>query len=1046
MTKMRLNLSIILAIPAWLTASAHPSSTPSTPLASLASATKRAFLPNDLSTSKTALTCGEDYGNADDGVDKLAQVATRLASSINAIADIPSGGDGAVIAEMSAPLSQAADIDAVNDAPLLADIDMLSDMLAEVVKKENPAVYDLYTTFRRLGMKRAANPDDPTPFEEMKKLAYDISPHDALGVMKTFSIALNLVNAAEVHHRMRLVRKNEHADDTHHIGPLPMIEDSIRGTMEILLEDDGVSPDSIFAELMSQKCEIVLTAHPTEVNRKTIIRKYRNISELLAHLERPDLHPFERAEALNNLRGIIAAIWGSDEIRRVKPTVQKEAAGGCAVIESVLWDAVPSYLRKLDAQCRVTLGKKLPVDVTPVKFASWIGGDRDGNPNCTPAVTQEVIAHQRLRAAKMFLNDLNLLYSELAISSRFSPELEALAATIKKSDDAREKYRRVIGHLRRRLVRTVKDCEAKLQSLAKSPETLSAEAAFGALEGWEDVEPIMKTDDLMAPLKVIYESLVTTGFELVADGRVSDIIRRVAIFGLTLVPLDIREESTKHTLALDAITRHLGIGSYKEWDEASRLSWLQSELTSRRPLFRIRDVENNLLGLDPDVIKTLMVFKVASEQEPESLGAYVISQATSASDVLAVMLLQKQFGMTKATGKLMRVVPLFETLDDLTGSPKQLQTLFGITSYIGSISGKQEVMVGYSDSAKDAGRLAACWAQYTAQEAMAKVADKFGVELTFFHGKGGTVGRGGNPALYRAILSHPPNTINGRFRVTEQGEMIRQNFGSLEIAERSLDIYTAALLRERFTKHIEPKQKWRDQMQRVSEASCSNYRYLVREDPRFVPYFRQATPELELGILNIGSRPAKRNPKGGVESLRAIPWTFAWAQTRMHLSAWLGVGAGLNSENEEDRATLREMYEEWPWFREIISLISMLVSKTDFSITKNYDELLVDPDLMSLGDEVRTMLVETRQAVIDVSGSKDISGPHVQLMRASSMIRNPYVDSINVVQAELLKVLRAMPADDSSDLTPELKEIKKVRIDALLLSIKGIAQGMKNSG
>jgi phosphoenolpyruvate carboxylase len=333
----------------------------------------------------------------------------------------------------------------------------------------------------------------------------------------------------------------------------------------------------------------------------------------------------------------------------------------------------------------------------------------------------------------------------------------------------------------------------------------------------------------------------------------------------------------------------------QEWDEAARLNWLQSELNNRRPLFRIRDVEANTIGLDPDIRKTLMVYKVASELDPESLGAYVISQANTASDVLAVMLLQKQFGMTAANGKLMRVVPLFETLDDLTNSPKQLETLFRVTSYIGSINGKQEVMVGYSDSAKDAGRLAACWVQYTAQEAMAKVADKFGIQLTFFHGKGGTVGRGGNPALYRAILSHPPNTINGRFRVTEQGEMIGQNFGSVEIAQRSLDIYTAALLRESFVKRVEPKQEWRDQMKRISDVSCAAYRSTVRDDPRFVPYFRQATPELELGRLNIGSRPAKRNPKGGVESLRAIPWTFAWAQTRMHLSAWLGIGAGLNS-------------------------------------------------------------------------------------------------------------------------------------------------------
>jgi len=1022
---MRFNISLLLAVAAASSSSADQSS----PIISLAAASKRAFVTKTTSTT----------------IDTNDVSPTAILAAANAIAQLPSGGG---VPEVK-PLSQEAQLDDVADAPLISDIEMLSNMLAEVIKKENPTVYDLYTSFRKHGMDRAADPDDVESFEIMKMLAVGMAPENALGVMKTFSIALNLVNAAEVHHRMRLVRVNEAAaENLHNVGPLPMLEDSIRGTMEILLEE-GNDGEKLFEQLVTQKCEIVLTAHPTEVNRRTMLSKYRIISELLAHLERPDLHPFERAEALNKLRGIIAAIWGSDEIRRIKPTVQKEAEGGNAVIESVLWDAVPSYLRKLDAQCRVTLGKKLPVELAPIKFASWIGGDRDGNPNCTPEVTLEVVTHQRLMAAKLFLHELNVLYSELAMSRSYSKELLALAESVKDSNDNIEKYRRVIGHLRKRLVRTVKDCEAKLHRIhdpSSSVHFSSSENAFGALAGWEDVEPIIKKEDMLAPLKVIYNSLVETGFELVADGHVSDIIRRVAVFGMTLVPLDIREESTRHTAALDAVTRHLGIGSYKEWDEEARLNWLQSELNNKRPLFRIRDIESNIMGLDPDIRKTLMVYKVASELDSEALGAYVISQANTASDVLAVMLLQKQFGMTKANGKVMRVVPLFETLNDLMNSPEQLATLFSVTSYIGSINGKQEVMVGYSDSAKDAGRMAACWAQYTAQEAMADIADKHGVELTFFHGKGGTVGRGGNPALYRAVLSHPPNTINGRFRVTEQGEMIRQNFGSREIAERSLDIYTAALLRESFVKRVEPKQEWRDQMDRVSETSCAAYRDTVRDDPRFVPYFRQATPELELGNLKIGSRPAKRNPKGGVESLRAIPWTFAWAQTRMHLSAWLGVGAGLASGSEEDKKVLQEMYEEWPWFREIISLISMLISKTDFSITKNYDDLLVDSSLMSLGDEVRAKLVRTRQAVIDVSGAQDISGPHVQLMRASSTIRNPYVDSINVVQAEILRILRSMPEDDSPDLTPELKEVKRLRIDALSHSIKGIAQGMKNSG
>lgn len=354
-------------------------------------------------------------------------------------------------------------------------------------------------------------------------------------------------------------------------------------------------------------------------------------------------------------------------------------------------------------------------------------------------------------------------------------------------------------------------------------------------------------------------------------------------------------------------------------------------------------------------------------------------------------------------------------------------------------------MSGYSDSAKDAGRLAANWALYENQEQMVEVAQKYNIELTFFHGKGGTVGRGGNPALYRAILSHPPNTIQGRFRVTEQGEMITQNFGAPSIAERTLDIYTAAVLREAFVKHVEPKEEWRDQMRVISESSCADYRQLVREEPAFVPYFRQATPELELGSLNIGSRPAKRNPKGGIESLRAIPWTFAWTQTRTNLSAWLGVGSALQGDPQHD-ATMREMYKEWPWFRETIDLVGMILSKTDFSISKNYDDQLVQKtdELNKLGDSIRDKLVLSRKGVLEVTGKTEGAGPHVQLLRASTKVRSPYLDPINVVQAELLKRLRSTPEDSQlSDV--EVKDRQKLQ-DALIMSINGIAQGMRNSG
>ena len=294
--------------------------------------------------------------------------------------------------------------------------------------------------------------------------------------------------------------------------------------------------------------------------------------------------------------------------------------------------------------------------------------------------------------------------------------------------------------------------------------------------------------------------------------------------------------------------------------------------------------------------------------------------------------------------------------------------------------------------------------------------------------------------MYRAILSHPPNTIDGRFRVTEQGEMITQNFGDQVVAERTLDIYTAAVLREKFTDHVQPTDAWVKQMERISETSCSSYRNLVREEPRFVPYFRQATPELELGSLNIGSRPAKRNPKGGIESLRAIPWTFAWTQTRTNLSAWLGVEAALTA-TDGDIETMTEMYQQWPWFRETIDLIGMILSKTDFSISQNYDTQLVEKtdELIGLGNEIRDKMVVARKGFLSVTGRDEGAGPHVSLLRASTKVRGPYLDPINVVQAELLKRLRAFPDDETN-------EDKELIQDALKVSIKGVAQGMRNSG
>jgi len=549
----------------------------------------------------------------------------------------------------------------------------------------------------------------------------------------------------------------------------------------------------------------------------------------------------------------------------------------------------------------------------------------------------------------------------------------------------------------------------------------------------------MNKQQLLDDLIMVYDSLVETHNGNMTQGRLTHLIRNVASFGVTLCALDIRQESTRHTEALDAITRHLGIGSYAEWDERTRISWLSQEMTSKRPLLRYGDWNDASELFSSTVVDTLETFAMIAECQEESLGAYVISQATTPSDVMAVSLLQRNAGVSQP----LRVVPLFETLDDLNGATKTMETLYSTAAYVGSlVNRKQEIMIGYSDSAKDAGRLAASWAQYETQEALAAQAKKYQIDLTFFHGKGGTVGRGGNPSTFNAILSHAPDTINGNFRVTEQGEMIYQNFGHKERAERTLDIYTAAVLAEKQLERPAPTENQRALMNKLSQISCDAYRQIVRGDDRFVPYFRSATPELELSSLNIGSRPAKRKASGGVESLRAIPWIFAWTQTRLNLPTWLGVGQAIDEllASEEYAEDLRKMYKEWDSFRTTIDLVEMVLAKSEPDVAKHYEDVLVsDPLAKELGSEIRNVHLNTERAVLELAGHETL-GENNELLARVLKVRNPYVDCLNVLQAETLKRLRSVPDDEGTS------ERKKLLNDALLTTITGIANGMGNTG
>jgi phosphoenolpyruvate carboxylase len=946
-------------------------------------------------------------------------------------------------------------MDGVSTSSLRSDVRTMGALLGDAIALHHGEdILEKVEALRSMAKKSRQQQQGEGRLDPMVQFVEKLTPEELVIISRAFAHFLGIANAAEAHERCRRLKMalsnevNDYNPENGGKAPAPIgalhanKRDSTAGVLSNLLySDDGSTPtkDEIYKSLTSQTVELVLTAHPTQVNRRTLLEKHSRVQHILneADVVRSSRGTLYRQQQLDDaLRREIASIWQTDEVSRVKPSPQSEAERGTLVIETVLWEVLPNFLRKLDATMKWSMGDEygLPLTASPFKFASWMGGDRDGNPNVTPNVTREVCLTNRIKAAELLERDIREIMGSLSgnpprgMDDKCRFESSAMQRIRDRVGmDSRAPYRSFLHPVAEKLKNTSAWARAELQKVRKG-----GVADEGLLFSTDDI--FLDKDDLMEDLLTVHQSLCDTGNAVATDGRLVDVIRKVSAFGLTLVPLDVRQESDRHSEALDCITRYLGLGSYLQWDEPARVNWITNQLQSKRPLIRSGAWNDNGEIFTPTAVDTLETFKMISEQYDSSLGAYVISQCTSASDIMAVLLLQRDAGVKKP----LRVVPLFETLDDLNGAAAQMDQLFSIPAYVGSLEGrKQEVMIGYSDSAKDAGRLAATWAQYEKQVELVEVAKKHSVDMTFFHGKGGTVGRGGNPNTFNAIVAHAPGTINGQFRVTEQGEMINQNFGYADRAERTLDIYTAAVLAEQHTDRPLPSQEWKDVMNKLSQISCDAYRKIVRGDERFVPYFRAATPELELSKLNIGSRPAKRKASGGVESLRAIPWIFAWTQTRLNLPTWLGVGEAINQVlASEDEQTLRKMYNEWGSFRTTIDLVEMILSKSDSSIARHYEDVLVsDPDAVALGSEIRKIHDGTENAIKDLTGHK-ILAENDHLLLQLMAVRNPYVDCLNVLQAETLKRLRANENSDE----------EQVLNDALLTTITGVANGMGNTG
>lgn len=871
-----------------------------------------------------------------------------------------------------------------------SNVSMLGKLLGETIKDamgEN--ILEKVETIRKLSKSSRAGNEKHR--QQLLSTLQNLSNDELLPVARAFSQFLNLANTAEQFHSIS--PHGEAANNPEGLGKV----------FTRLKNHSKLNEKAIRAAVESLSIELVLTAHPTEITRRTLIHMLVEVNNCLKQLDHNDLAEYEHKQIMRRLRQLIAQYWHTDEIRKHCPTPVDEARWGFAVVENSLWDGVPRYLRELNEQLEKVFGYKLPVENVPVTFTSWMGGDRDGNPNVTADITRRVLLLSRWKAVDLFMRDIQVLVSELSMGE-CTPELRAMAGG---GEEEQEPYRRLMKRLRVQLLST--------------QDWLAAQ-----LRGEHCVAPpdLLETNDqLWESLFACYQSLRACGMTIIASGQLLDTLRRIKCFGIQLVRIDVRQESTRHTEALSEITRYLRMGDYVSWSETDKQAFLIRELNSRRPLLPRR------WQLSEETTEVLDTCRVIADAPQGSVAAYVISMARTPSDVLAIHLLLKEVGCDYT----LPVAPLFETLDDLNNADQVITELLNIDWYRGIIQGKQMVMIGYSDSAKDAGVMAASWAQYRAQDALIKTCDKAGINLTLFHGRGGSIGRGGAPA-HAALLSQPPGSLKCGLRVTEQGEMIRFKYGLPEVAISSLALYTGAILEANLLPPPEPHKEWRALMEELSAVSCNMYRGYVRENPDFVPYFRSATPELELGKLPLGSRPAKRRPSGSVESLRAIPWIFAWTQNRLMLPAWLGTGAALQKAVESGKKDqLETMCRDWPFFSTRIGMLEMVFAKSDLWLAEYYDQRLVEESLWPLGKQLRQQLADDINVVLKISNDNHLMAD-LPWIAESIALRNVYTDPLNVLQAELLHRSRQQEQPDA--------RVKQ----ALMVTIAGIAAGMRNTG
>ncbi len=918
-------------------------------------------------------------------------------------------------------LSPTTDISS-KDLPLREDVRLLGRILGETLREqEGEDSYELIENVRRAAV-RFRKTQDERDRVQLEQTLDALSPSETLVVVRAFNYFSQLSNIAEDLHHNRRHRAHLKAES-------PAKEGSLLLALE-RLQENHIDAQALQGFLNSAIISPVLTAHPTEVQRKSILDCQLIISNLLSNRDRVEMTPDELAENEEALHRFVLILWQTRMLRTSKLTVSDEIKNGLEFYRYTFLNEIPKIYANLEKQLEARFDKHMKLPAL-LRVGSWIGGDRDGNPFVTHEVMQDALRQHSSLAFEHYLSEVHLLGTRLSLTDRLievSDELRAFADTSpdKAAERNDEPYRRALILIYSRLSATSKLLGNEVAQLRPLDE---------------NAKPYSSPEEFIAELDILIDSLFKHGAVYLARGRLANLRRAAEVFGFHLAPLDMRQHSA---ILEQTVSELLGTGTaYSALSEGEKRKALLAALQAGQAL--LGTLENYSATAQTELRIMQTAAQIQQRFGRAALPNHIISKTDAVSDMLELALMLQQVNLLERGSNPalhINIIPLFETIEDLRGCGPIMDELFSIPYYrdlLKSRGNTQEVMLGYSDSNKDGGYLTANWELYKAEVVLVEVFAKHGIELRLFHGRGGTVGRGGGPS-YDAILAQPPGSVNGQIRITEQGEVISSKYSNPEIGRRNLETLLAATFEASLLDHphdADGNPEFMRIMEELSLKAFAAYRKLVYETPGFTEYFFTATPIREIAELNIGSRPSSRKPSNRIEDLRAIPWVFSWGLTRTLLPGWLGYGSAVQEfiaeEGEAGLKQLRAMYKHWPFFRGLMSNMDMVLSKTDMGIAESYSELVEDVELRQrIFGAINSEWQVTIDMLFKVTGNTTLLQDNPTFAR-SLLTRTPYIDPLNHLQVALLLRHRAGDIDE---------KVKR----AIHLTINGIATGLRNSG